>query len=79
VMYLTTELEALGIDVWPTDANFILARAGDGVHDALLREGIIVRPLASFGMSDHIRISVGLPEENERLVKTLKRLRESGT
>jgi histidinol-phosphate aminotransferase len=79
VMYLTTELEALGIDVWPTDANFILARAGDGVHDALLREGIIVRPLASFGMTDHIRISVGLPEENERLVKTLKRLRESGT
>jgi histidinol-phosphate aminotransferase len=78
VAYLTAELEALGIEVWPTDANFILARAGDGVHDALLREGIIVRPLASFGMTDHIRISVGLPEENERLVKTLKRLRESG-
>jgi len=78
VAYLTVELEALGIEVWPTDANFILARAGDGVHDALLREGIIVRPLASFGMADHIRISVGLPEENERLVKTLKRLRESG-
>jgi len=79
VVYLTRELEALGIEVWPTDANFILARAGDGMHDALLREGIIVRPLASFGMADHIRISVGLPEENERLVKALKRLRESGT
>jgi histidinol-phosphate aminotransferase len=79
VAYLTKELEALGIDVWPTDANFVLARAGEGVHAALLREGIIVRPLASFGMSDHIRISIGLPEENERLVKTLKRLRESGT
>ncbi|MBW2289622.1 MAG: histidinol-phosphate transaminase [Deltaproteobacteria bacterium] len=78
VAYLTAELEALGIEVWPTDANFILARAGDWVHDALLREGIIVRPLASFGMANHIRISVGLPEENERLVKTLKRLRESG-
>ena len=78
VEYLTAELEALGIDVWPTDANFVLARAGEGVYDALLREGIIVRPLASFGMADHIRISVGLPEENERLLKTLKRLRESG-
>jgi histidinol-phosphate aminotransferase len=78
VAYLTRELTALGIEVWPTDANFILARAGEGIHDALLQEGIIVRPLASFGMADHIRISVGLPEENERLVKTIKRLRESG-
>jgi len=77
--YLTAELRALGIEVWPTDANFLLARAGAGVHEALLREGVIVRPLAGFGMPDHIRISVGLPEENERLIKTLKRLREAGS
>lgn len=79
VAYLTAQLTELGIDVWPTDANFLLARAGEGTHDALLREGVIVRPLDSFGMPDHIRISVGLPEENERLVKTLRRLRESGS
>jgi histidinol-phosphate/aromatic aminotransferase/cobyric acid decarboxylase-like protein len=30
----------------------------------------------AFGLPDHVRISVGLPEENERLVKTLRRLRE---
>jgi histidinol-phosphate aminotransferase len=79
IRYLTAELAALGIEVWPTDANFLLARAGAGICDALMREGVIVRPLAGFGMPEHIRISVGLPEENERLIKTLKRLRESGS
>jgi histidinol-phosphate aminotransferase len=78
VEYLSRELEALGIPVWPTDANFVLARIGTGVSDSLLREGVIVRPLAGFGMPEHVRITVGLPEENERLVKTLRRLREGG-
>jgi histidinol-phosphate aminotransferase len=74
--YLSRELPALGFQVWPSDANFVLAKLGPGMHQALLREGVIVRPLAGFGMPDHVRISVGLPEENERLVKTLRRLRE---
>ena len=65
VEYLTHELRALGVEVWPTDANF----------DRLQREGVIVRPLAGFGMPDCVRVSIGLPEENERLVKTLARLR----
>jgi histidinol-phosphate aminotransferase len=75
--YLTRELTQLGIEVWPTDANFLLARIGAGQHERLLHEGIIVRPLAGFGLPDHVRFSIGLPEENERLVKTLRRLRES--
>jgi histidinol-phosphate aminotransferase len=78
VDYLTRELSALGIQVWPTDANFLLARPGAGVYQRLLAQGVIVRPLAGFGMPDHVRISVGLPEENERLVKALRRLREGG-
>ncbi len=76
--YLSRELVALGIEVWPTDANFVLARTGPGLHERLLREGVIVRPLAGFGMPDHVRISIGLPEENERLVKVLRRLQEGG-
>jgi histidinol-phosphate aminotransferase len=77
--YLTRELEALGVEVWPSDANFVLARTGAGLADRLLREGVIVRPLGGFGMPEHARISIGLPEENERLVKALKRLRECGS
>jgi histidinol-phosphate aminotransferase len=76
VEYLTRELRALGVEVWPTDANFLLARAGAGVQERLLREGLIVRPLAGFGMPDHVRISVGLPEENEALIKALRRVLE---
>ena len=78
VAYLTRELEALGIEVWPTDANFVLARTGAGLPDRLMREGVIVRPLDGFGMSEHARISVGLPEENERFVKALRRVLEAG-
>ncbi len=74
--YLSRELGALGIEVWPSETNFVLAKAGAGTHEALLREGVIVRPMAGFGLPDHVRISIGLPEENERLVKTLRRLRE---
>ncbi len=77
IEYLTRELTALGIEVWPTDANFMLARAGSDTCQELLKEGVIVRPLAGFGMPEHIRISIGLPEENERLVKTLKKLGEA--
>ncbi len=74
--YLERELPGLGIEIWPTDANFVLARIGPDAPARLEREGIIVRPLAGFGMPEHVRITIGLPEENERLVKTLRRLRE---
>jgi histidinol-phosphate aminotransferase len=76
IAYLTSELRELGIEVWPTDANFVLARAGADAADRLLQTGVIVRPLGGFGMPEHVRISVGLPEENERLIKGLRDLRE---
>jgi histidinol-phosphate aminotransferase len=75
--FLARELHALGVEVWPSDANFLLARAGRDVYPKLLREGVIVRPLAGFGLPEHVRITVGLPEENEKLVKALRRLREA--
>lgn len=77
IEFLTRELAALGIEVWPTDANFLLARTGPGVHDGLLREGVIVRPLAGFGMPDHVRITIGTRAENERLLEALRRVREA--
>ncbi len=77
VEYLTRELGALGIEVWPSDANFVLARVGADVYSKLLREGVIVRSLQGFGLAEHVRITVGLPEENERVVKALRRLQEA--
>ena len=51
----------------PAVANFAYAEVGDtrAVFDALLRQGVIVRPLASFGAPDAIRVTVGTPDENE--------------
>ena len=77
--YLRRELGALGIETWPSEANFVLAKPGPGTYERLLREGVIVRPLVGFGMPDHVRITVGRPEENERLVKALRRLVEKSS
>jgi len=79
IEFLTRELRALGVEVWESDANFLLARAGAGTPERLLREGVIVRPLTGFGMPEHMRISVGLPKENARLIDTLRRLRGGGS
>lgn len=75
ITFLTSELTKLGIETWPSDANFLLARAGTDVFPRLLGMGVIVRPMQGFGLADCVRISIGLPEENERLVKALARLR----
>lgn len=72
--YLTRELESLGLEVTPTDANFLLVRIGANIYSELLQCGVIVRPMQGFGLPDHVRISVGLPEENERFVKALRSL-----
>lgn len=72
--YLTREIRGLGLEVWPTDANFLLVRGREGLADDLLKKGVIVRPLGGFGMADCVRISIGRPEENERVVKELRAL-----
>ena len=65
--------------MWPTDANFVLVETGPGYYDALLRRGVIVRPLAGFGSLDrHIRISIGTASENEALVRCLQAIEEAG-
>ncbi|MCH2188112.1 histidinol-phosphate transaminase [Myxococcota bacterium] len=75
--YLTRELTDMGYEVFPTDTNFILVRMGEGFDDRLLQKGIIVRPMAGFGLEGHVRISIGLPEENEKLVKALQEIRQA--
>jgi histidinol-phosphate aminotransferase len=73
--YLAREFERLGIGFVAPHANFILAEVGDGraVYDRLLRLGVIVRPMNGYGYPHHVRISVGLPEENRRLVQALEK------
>ncbi len=76
VATLERELTGLGIQVWPTDTNFMLVAAGPDTYEQLLREGVIVRPMHGFGLKEHVRITIGSAEENERLVKAMKKLFE---
>lgn len=72
--YLTAELQKLGLEVVPSHGNFVVVRVPDAkaTHETLLSRGIIVRPLAPSGLPDFLRVSVGLPAENERFVATLR-------
>jgi histidinol-phosphate aminotransferase len=66
--------EEIGLKYVPTRANFILVELPDAPHvyQQLLRQGVIVRPMASFGIERALRITVGTPEENARLIQALR-------
>jgi histidinol-phosphate aminotransferase len=63
------------LELWcaPSIANFLLVRVGPAaqVYQALLRQGIIARPVGGYGLHDCLRISIGLPQENDRLLAAL--------
>jgi len=71
---LAAALDAMGIEYVPSHANFLLVHVGDGarVYERLLRRGVIVRPVANYGLPAHVRVTVGLPEENLRFLAALK-------
>lgn len=74
---LMAGLQTLGLDFIPSVCNFVsvdLGRPVGPVDQALLREGVICRPVANYGLPNHLRISVGLAHENERLLETLARV-----
>ncbi|RJQ42749.1 MAG: histidinol-phosphate transaminase [Nitrospiraceae bacterium] len=70
--YLYKELGKLGFTFVPTEANFIYVPLKDhgafSLYNALLREGVIVRPMGQ----DAVRVTIGLPEENRKLIAALK-------
>ena len=65
---LEAGFRALGLSWVPSHANFLLVRVGDAgrVYQQLLRRGVIVRPVANYGLPEWLRVTVGLPEENRR-------------
>jgi histidinol-phosphate aminotransferase len=70
--------EAMGLTYVPSYGNFVLLKVGedDGagarVNLALLRQGVIVRPVGNYGLPQWLRISIGLPEENAAFIEALK-------
>jgi histidinol-phosphate aminotransferase len=73
--------ERLGLFYVPSQTNFVLVKIGPPaawVAEQLLRRGVIVRAMTSYGLPEFLRISVGLPEENARFVAELTGILEKG-
>jgi histidinol-phosphate aminotransferase len=64
---------ALGLETVPSVANFMLVKVGNGrrVFESLQRRGIIVRPVASYGLPEWVRVTVGTETQNARLLREL--------
>lgn len=73
---LETAFNELGLDYIPSAGNFIAVDVGEQaaeINQLLLEQGVIVRPIAGYGMPGHLRVSIGLPEENDRFIEALAR------
>jgi histidinol-phosphate aminotransferase len=75
---LTAAFKSMGIEFVPSYGNFVLFRAGDDdgagarVNLALLKKGVIVRPVGNYGLPQWLRVSIGLPNENAAFINALK-------
>lgn len=75
--YLYGELDKMGITYFKTQSNFFLIdvkTASDEIFERLLREGVIVRSMTSYGFPRYIRVTVGLPEENQRFIRAFEKV-----
>jgi histidinol-phosphate aminotransferase len=79
--YLFGQLDQMGIRYFPTQANFFLIDVGQDagiVFEKMLRQGVIVRSMVSYGFPHYIRINAGLLEENRRFIQALKKVLQGG-
>jgi histidinol-phosphate aminotransferase len=82
---VTTAVQEMGLSFIPSVGNFVCINVGDSslgrnaaeVYDALLHAGVIVRPVANYGMPQHLRVTLGLPEENQRFLTALGKVLSS--
>jgi histidinol-phosphate aminotransferase len=75
--FLYAELSKIGIRYFPTQANFFLIdlqRNADEIFQALLRQGVIVRSMTSYGFPEYIRINAGTMAENQRFIRALNQV-----
>jgi histidinol-phosphate aminotransferase len=75
LLFLEQALAARGIRFTPSVANFLLVHceaAAEEVYQALLQHGVITRPMASYGLPNSLRITIGTEAENRRLLVALE-------
>jgi histidinol-phosphate aminotransferase len=71
---VTDAFKAMGLEYIPSYGNFVTFRVPQAaqVFQRLLKSGVIVRPIASYGMPEHLRVTIGLASENARFLDSLK-------
>jgi histidinol-phosphate aminotransferase len=77
VTRVAAALADLGLWCAPSACNFLLLHLGPRaaqVYQRLLQVGLIVRPLAGYGLGEYLRVSIGLPHDNDRLLRELAAL-----
>lgn len=77
MVYLSDFFRKHKLDFIPSMGNFItvnVGKSGDEVYQALLQEGVIVRPITGYGLPNHLRISIGTHRENQRFVEALSKV-----
>jgi histidinol-phosphate aminotransferase len=79
--FLQNEFRQLDLEYVRSAANFVLVRVGNGqrIFEALQKEGVITRPMGGYQLPEWIRVSVGTPAENSRLLSALKKVLEKTT
>ena len=73
--WMRARLADLGVEVLPSQTNFVLARFGvrtAAIENALFRRGVMVRPMSGYGLGDHLRITLASRVENQRFIDTLE-------
>jgi histidinol-phosphate aminotransferase len=72
----TRAFTELGLEYIPSIANFISVKVGDAtsIYEQLLRQGVIVRPVANYAMPEYLRITIGTAQENERCINALQQV-----
>jgi len=72
--YFYQQLDALGVEYWPSEANFVMIRPkgdADRVYQQLLEKGIMTRPTSKNGLPGYLRVTCGLPEANHAFIAAL--------
>jgi len=71
---ITDGFKRMGLEYIPSCANFVAVRVGNAatINHSLLKQGVIVRPVANYGMPEHLRISIGLKAENTKFLQALE-------
>mgnify|MGYP000178633034 CR=1 FL=1 len=79
--YLTDACKSRGLSYIPSAGNFLaidFSRPAQDLFEAMMQQGVIVRPIANYGMPDFLRVTIGSEDENRRFIEVLDRVLETG-